>query len=65
MTPKELEDEIIDKVEALYDRAVIARNAFDNARITAQLTYEEETHRIETERLRVLMDHTVKAMRIK
>ncbi len=65
MTQQELEDEVIAKIKALYKRAMTASLNFAYAKLKATGIYEAEMHRIETDRLRVLLDHTIQALRIK
>ena len=62
MTPKELEDDIVSKLQVIelrYTKALLDRN---DAIQAAESTFYVEKSGLEYERLRVLMQHTVRAM---
>ena len=65
MTPQELEDQIISKMETTYDKVVEVSNARNMTIALANATYEHEMHELDIERLRILMQHTVEVFAMK
>ena len=62
MTPKELEDEIIAKIEAIEDEYLAAIDERDRLIVRANEEFRLTAYNLDLNRLRVLMSHTVKAI---
>ena len=65
MTPQELEDQIISKMETTYYKIVAASDNRNMTIALANATFEHEMHKLDIERLRLLMQHTVEVFAMK